>query len=253
MATRQALTEGFAYILFDYDARGELIKKTTPFATVDLHYNASLPTSIITHLQDHTHTESLNWSPSGKLSSHNTKNFSYTPQGFLATAGEEHFSFNPLGIRNSANHTSIPHDGIDAFGKIITELIDSKQIKSTYDALGQTISSGDTSFEWDPWGRLKPKSPTQTPLGKPLMIPLVDIRPSHCPSNDLLSSYLCPISYLARKAARPDRPHPFRRPSLQPLYRPFPITRPHQLSHPPQPLLLHQRRPHQFPRPNRSV
>ena len=139
---------------YDYDVSGNLVKKTTPFVTIDLHYNASLPDSIITHLQDHTHTESLNWSPSGKLSSHNTKNFSYTPQGFLTTAGEEHFSFNPLGIRTSANHTSIPHEGIDAFGKIITELINSKPIKTTYDALGQTISSGDTSFEWNPWGNL---------------------------------------------------------------------------------------------------
>ncbi len=148
---------------YDYDLSGNLVKKATPFATVDIHYNASLPESIITHLQDHTHTESLKWSPSGKLSSHNTKNFSYTPQGFLSQAGEEHFSFNPLGIRNSANHTSIPHDGIDAFGKIIAELIDSKPVKTTYNALGQTTSQNDTSFEWDPWGNLiKVTTPNST-------------------------------------------------------------------------------------------
>ena len=94
----------------------------------------------------------------GQLSSYNNKNFSYTPRGHLKSAGEEKFSFDHSklgpGIRTSANHATIPQDGVDAFGKIITELIDSKQIRSTYDSLGQTTSRDTSSFEWDPWGRL---------------------------------------------------------------------------------------------------
>ena len=143
---------------YDYDLSGNLTKKTTPFATVDLRYNSSLPEIIITHLSGHTHTESLKWTLSGKLSSYNNKNFSYTPRGHLKSAGEEYFTFDHggpgVGTRTSANHAAIPQYGIDAFGKVITELIDSKQIRSTYDALGQTTSRDATSFEWDPWGRL---------------------------------------------------------------------------------------------------
>ena len=143
---------------YDYSLNGTLIHKTTPFISVDLHYNGSLPETIITHLSGQTNTESLKWTPSGKLSSHNDKNFSYTPRGHLKSAGEEQFSFdhNKLGsgIRTSAKHHQVPQDGIDAFGKIITELIDSKTIKATYDSLGQTITRDNTTYQWDPWGRL---------------------------------------------------------------------------------------------------
>ncbi len=143
---------------YDYSLNGTLIHKTTPFISVDLHYKASLPETIISHLSSQTHTESLKWTPSGKLSSHNDKNFSYTPRGHLKSAGVEQFTFdhNKLGsgIRTSANHHQVPQEGIDAFGKIITELIDSKTIKATYDSLGQTISRDNTTYQWDPWGRL---------------------------------------------------------------------------------------------------
>jgi len=147
---------------YDYSLNGTLIHKTTPFISVDLHYKASLPETIITHLSGQTHTESLKWTPLGKLSSYesnkNKKSFSYTSRGHLKSAGEEKFTFDnnrlSSGIRTSANHHQVPQDGIDAFGKIITELIESKTIKATYDSLGQTISRDNTTYQWDPWGRL---------------------------------------------------------------------------------------------------
>ena len=153
-------------ISYDYALSGSLVKKRTPFSVVDIKYNDSaLPDTIDLQLPNSHYYESLQWTPSGKLSSHDStypvpqsSHYTYTPRGFLKSTHEGNYTFDfhqpGIGVLTSSPNIDVPVDGIDHFGRIIQELRDIKPSTFTYDELGQVIRRNKEQFTWDPWGRL---------------------------------------------------------------------------------------------------
>ena len=169
------LTEVFAggtCLTYTYDRSGTLKSKESPLTTATTHYNfAGLPEVILAHLPGSSIQETLKWNASGKLSTYHSplrqKQFTYTSRGHLQTAGTESYTFDfgsaGTGIRTAAQSNQIPHDGLDAFGRVIAEIIDKYSLRTSYDSMGQVVSQGQRQFEWDPWGRLlKVTDPTMT-------------------------------------------------------------------------------------------
>jgi RHS repeat-associated protein len=76
----------------------------------------------------------------------------------LQPAGKEKYDFDfgtpGTGVRTAAPNWRVPQDGLDLFGKILTEISDNNPLATTYDPMGQVISHGERQLEWDPWGRL---------------------------------------------------------------------------------------------------
>lgn len=178
------VTSGRTHLTYTYDQSGTLTSKETTCTTQTIHSNPSgLPEVISTQLPSGLIQETLEWNASGKLTTYHSpfiqKQFTYTPRGHLQTAGTESYTFDfgntGTGIRTSTQNNQIPHDGLDAFGKVIAEIIDQYSLKTNYDAIGQVISQGQRQFEWDPWGNLlKVTDPKMTweafydPLGRRL-------------------------------------------------------------------------------------
>ncbi len=167
-----AVTSGRTYLTYTYDQSGALKSKETALSTLATHYNSSgLPEIISAHLPSGLLQETLRWNASGKLTSYHSpliqKQFAYTPRGHLQAAGAESYTFDfgsvGTGIRTRAQNNQIPQDGLDAFGRVIAEIIDKYSLRTNYDSMGQVVSQGQRQFEWDPWGRLlKVTDPTMT-------------------------------------------------------------------------------------------
>jgi RHS repeat-associated protein len=150
-------------LVYNYDLSGSLKSKSTPLSTVLNDYNASgLPEHIRTNLPDGSYQESLEWYASGKLLSYSSptqqKQFTYTLRGYLQAAGAETYDFDfgtsGIGVRTAAPGWIIPQNGLDAFGKILTEISDKSPLATTYNPMGQAITHNRRQLEWDPWGRL---------------------------------------------------------------------------------------------------
>ena len=138
------------------------MSKTTPLSTVTMQYNTSdLPKSIFTKVQDTSYEEVLEWDQSGKIAFHSAngqqQHFTYTSRGYLESTEKEKYEFDfggkGIGTRTKASNIYVPENGLDAFGKIVTE-ISKASIMTTYDAMGQVVSQNQKQFIWDPWGRL---------------------------------------------------------------------------------------------------
>ena len=118
----------------------------------------------LTHLPDRSLQETLQWNPSGKLTTYHSpikqKEFTYTPRGHLQTAGPETYQFDLAGIRTKAPHHQV--HSLDPFGRVISEIIDKCSLTTTYNPMGQITTQGQKHFEWDPWGRLLKVTDPQT-------------------------------------------------------------------------------------------
>lgn len=158
----QVSTNGFD-LSYTYDLSGSLKSKSTPWNTTAISYNPSgLPENIQTKLFDRSIQESLEWYPSGKLSFYSSpmqqKKFVYTNRGNLQAAGAEKYDFDfgisGTGICTAAPGWVIPQNGIDAFGKVLTEIIDKNPCMTTYNPIGEVIGHNQRQMDWDAWGRL---------------------------------------------------------------------------------------------------
>jgi RHS repeat-associated protein len=158
----QVSTDGID-LSYTYDLSGSLKSKSTPWSTTAIGYNASgLPENIQTRLPDGAIQESLEWYASGKLFFYSSpgqqKRFTYTTSGYLQAAGAETYNFDfgisGIGVRTAAPGWIVPQNGIDAFGKILTEIIDKNSTATTYNPMGEAITHGQRQLDWDPWGRL---------------------------------------------------------------------------------------------------
>jgi len=151
---------------YEYGKNGSLIRKTTPFTDVDIQYDASaFPQSIDVCLHGNAYQETLNWTPSGKLSTHESTypesqaaSYSYTSRGFLKSAQDQSYIFDfdmpGRGIRTSAPNRDVLERGLDVFGKIVKENHAKGAYTTGYDAMGQVFSYGKDQLTWDSWGRL---------------------------------------------------------------------------------------------------
>ncbi|WP_171005794.1 DUF6531 domain-containing protein [Candidatus Rhabdochlamydia sp. T3358] len=150
-------------LTYTYDLSSALISKNNRLMTTSIDYNSSaLPKSIYTQLPDSSYQESLDWYPSGKLFTYlapqQQKQFTYNAQGYLESTGTEEYAFDfaqtGTGLRTTAPNWHVPQNGLDAFGKITTEISNKKSLITTYNPMGQVTSHNERQFEWDPWGRL---------------------------------------------------------------------------------------------------
>ena len=157
------VVSGRACLSFTYDRSGNLKSKTTPLTSKMMHYNfAGLPEATQMQIPIGNLQENLEWNPSGKLSVYSSpstqKQFTYTPRGYLQTAGAERYEFDfrhvGTGTRTAAPNWQVPQNGLDAFGRVIAEIMDKFSWRVSYDSMGQVISHRQRQFEWDPWGRL---------------------------------------------------------------------------------------------------
>jgi RHS repeat-associated protein len=145
---------------YTYNLDGSLKSKSTPWSTTVTGYNASgLPENVQTTLPNGSYQETLEWYSSGKLFSYSSpmeqKQFTYTPRGYLQTAGAEEYDWAPgTGVRTAAPGWIVPQNGLDAFGKILTEIVDKNSIATTYTPMGEVKTHGQRLLGWDPWGRL---------------------------------------------------------------------------------------------------
>jgi len=157
------VSSGSVQLLYDYDLSGRFKRQTHSALAATWHYNQSgLPETIQTRLPDHFYEETLFWYPSGKLfaytSPQKNKQYTYTKRGQIQTANEKTYEFDfglsKTGVRTAAPESSIPEEGLDAFGRVILEKINSYLLETSYDPMGQLALRGDRQFAWDPWGRL---------------------------------------------------------------------------------------------------
>lgn len=167
---KQVDVQGFI-LDYDYNIGGAVNKKTTPYSTALFSYQiSSLPKSIISLIHGQEYLEKMDWNKTNKITSYSTnwfdteknKSFSYAPRGYLKAANDESYVFDfdqiGCGVRTSAPSWTTSTDGIDPFGRIISELSQDKLITTAYDPSGQVISKTSIDdgqvFKWDPWGRL---------------------------------------------------------------------------------------------------
>jgi len=153
-------------ISYSYELDGSLKNTTTPFSTLDIKYNESgLPRSSNVQLQGKTYQESLEWTPHGKIASLSSSYgqsekdiFTYSPRGYLKSNQENIYTFDfdqpGRGILTASPNLEVRQKGLDKFGRIIEEFLDSKGRSIIYDDMGQVIKHGKGRFTWDPWGRL---------------------------------------------------------------------------------------------------
>lgn len=151
---------------YDYAPSGSLIRKTTSFSSSEIQYNpSSLPQRIDVQLNNCPHQESLQWTSSGKLKSHestypvsDTALYTYNSRGHLKSSQDHNYKFDfdkpGCGILTAAPNLDVSNNGLDRFGRIVEETIDSTMIITSYDALGQVTAKNNDRFTWDPWGRL---------------------------------------------------------------------------------------------------
>ncbi|MEI8124350.1 MAG: RHS repeat-associated core domain-containing protein, partial [Parachlamydiaceae bacterium] len=162
----EALISNEINLSYNYASSGSLVKKTTPFSSVDVQYDDSaLPQTIDVKLQGNTYRESLQWTPDGKLASYDSTYpenrsivYNYTARGFLKSAQTDTYAFDfdkpGRGILTAAPSFEISDNGLDKFGRITKELSKSTERAITYDDMGQVIIQGNQRLSWDPWGRL---------------------------------------------------------------------------------------------------
>ncbi|MEX0962288.1 MAG: DUF6531 domain-containing protein, partial [Simkaniaceae bacterium] len=157
------VASGRTRLAYTYDRSGMLKTKTTPLTHKVMHYNfAGLPEIVQIHLPTGNTQETLEWNPSGKLSTYSApstqKQFTYTQRGHLQTADKERYEFDfrniGTGTRTAAPNSQVPQNGLDAFGRVIAEITEKFSLTTNYDSMGQVTSQGQKQFEWDPWGRL---------------------------------------------------------------------------------------------------
>lgn len=150
---------------YDY-ANGALIQKTTPCSTLEIKRNNSLlPTTTQFNFADNCYQESIQWTSTGKLSTYSATypktpsiTYDYTARGLLKSANECNYVFDfdkpGRGILTYAPGLEVKSDGLDEYGRIVKETIDSVSCTTAYDDMGQVILHGMNQLQWDPWGRL---------------------------------------------------------------------------------------------------
>lgn len=150
-------------LFYEYDSSGQLKSKLSPAGKTTFEYTtAGLPEIIQTQLPGHSYEEILSWYPSGKLleyaSPKKRKQFTYTERGQLQTADQNTYEFDfglsMTGIRTTAPESVVSEEGLDAFGRVISEKVDGLLLKTDYNPMGQVILQEDKQFEWDVWGNL---------------------------------------------------------------------------------------------------
>jgi YD repeat-containing protein len=152
---------------YKYSTSGALIQRSSPYHSSILEYNDSaLPKVIDTQYFGGIRQEFITWDRSGKLTSFQSNEsarvFSYTPRGYLQTSNEEKYEFDfavpGRGIRTKAGNSQVPEDGLDPFGKILSEVIENKLLTTVYNPKGQVESRSTPDdqqlFTWDVWGQL---------------------------------------------------------------------------------------------------
>lgn len=158
-----AVATGKIDLSYSYNLSGSLVRKSTPFSITTMGYNPSgFLANTHTQLPHQSCQEALEWYPSGKLAVYKTpeehRQFTYTERGYLqSTAGEVYdFDFGSpgIGVRTAAPDRIVPQQGIDSFGKVVTEIQGGIPLTTLYDLMGQVVSQGSRQLEWDPWGRL---------------------------------------------------------------------------------------------------
>lgn len=164
-------------LTYSYTQSGALKSQSSPYTHRIIDYNASsLPRHITTTCAATSIKESLEWTPSGKLSTYTAPqhklSFTYTTQGYLQSAGTERYEFDfgdiGTGIRTAAPHIYLPEEkSLDPFDRVIKEIFDQKLLITTYNKRGEVTSQNQTHYEWDPWGNLLSiASPTFTWRGE---------------------------------------------------------------------------------------
>lgn len=150
---------------YDY-SNGLLTRKTTPHATIDIQYNTvALPQRILVNTQSASYKESMLWTPTGKLAVHEStyprvqsNTYAYDSRGRLKTFDDQAYTFDfgkaGRGILTGAPDWQVLENGLDPFGKIIEEIVHTKNLDTRYDSMGQVIMRGKDQLKWDPWGRL---------------------------------------------------------------------------------------------------
>ena len=148
---------------YAYTPSGSLKQKTTPFGTTTTLYNTTaLPEKIIEVYPAGTFEQKLTWDKSGKMAKFSVdqqeKLFSYSLRGYLESVNNEKYEYD-LGGKGTGVLTGTPHwtvtpEGLDAFGKIIYEVVEEAPISINYDPMGQVIAHADQTLEWSPWGQL---------------------------------------------------------------------------------------------------
>ena len=155
------LSVGNLDLHYTYDLGGNLTEKRTPFHYSKTTYNSSsLPQTIDITTPTTNYPQSLQWSPSGKLSTYTTPSnqipFTYTNRGYLQVAGEEQYTFDfgekGIGTRTQALSNQVSQ--IDSLGRVIAETNHHQSITIEYNPMGQVTSCGEKILQWDPWGRL---------------------------------------------------------------------------------------------------
>ena len=161
------ITTNNTQLNYTYNKSGNLQTKQTPHLHTTTQYNkTNLPSHVQTHLKDTTHTETLQWTPSGKIATHTAQNITqhyiYTPRGQLQQAGPHTYQFDTtIGNLTSTPTTQTTHT--DPFGKALQETIGQNPIPTQYDTMGQVTTHGNQTHEYDPWGRLiQTQTPTTT-------------------------------------------------------------------------------------------
>lgn len=151
---------------YEYALSCSLVKKTTPFSAVKIHYNdSSLPRTLDIQIADTTYLETLEWTAGGKLSSYQStfpgtksSTFNYNPRGCLKSTEDAVFDFDfdkpGNGMRTGAPQLNVAESGLDEFGRIVREIIGQSTFSTAYDEMGQVFLHNKDQYEWDPWGRL---------------------------------------------------------------------------------------------------
>ena len=108
-----------------------------------------------------------------------SNHFAYTDCGYLQSTGTESYEFDfstpGIGVRTRAPGRQVHQDGLDPFGRVLSELSDNLPLETTYNPMGEVLTQGPRDFEWDPFDRLiKIRDPNFTweaaydALGRPL-------------------------------------------------------------------------------------
>lgn len=158
-------------INYDYSLSGTLIARSSPFHITSIQYGSNaLPEKMHTQALESFCTESFQWDKSGKLTHCKTEydensilnKYGYSIRGQLESTQDAKYGYDfgkpGLGVRTSAPESQILQNGLDSFGRTLTEMIRGKKINYSYDDMGQLISrtskNNQKKFQWDPWGRL---------------------------------------------------------------------------------------------------
>jgi RHS repeat-associated protein len=164
---KSLIADGIA-LAYEYE-NGILSKTITPHHAINYRYYPSgLPETILTNASGNSYLETMQWDLSGKLSTHaspwnaQTNIYTYSSRGQLKHQNDDTYIFDNnkpgLGIRTAAPEWTVPANGLDPFGKIMSEISQGKSIQTSYNPIGQVINRTcdkiEQTYKWDPWGNL---------------------------------------------------------------------------------------------------